>query len=328
MAKYSDQRLTKAQQKKAKPANQGGGPNYLGKQETVTVPKKWLSSPDHVVAELAYITPREQKILIDKNLYGSLKGKPNVGPGGIMSLQGGDSGGLGGDSSPDGDNDRPNPHTVSGTSKTSTPTSSPKSSDGPTNIHVDDPNAPPAYEIIGGQKFDVTPATKDIRERARVKQAILNPTVKKNKIFDPISNSFINPFAPTQKRGPSLLDLALFAAGPLGLFGKTGKTVATAVNLGKRAKTGLEAVTSIADTFGINTDSITNSLSNNFSGKKSNTTTNTNTNNGGDGEGLASLENQASGYDEYVLLLQKLQSGNISDSERNRFNVLKNMLGI
>jgi len=85
---YKDQRLTKAQQKKAKPANQGGGPNYLGKEKTVTVPKKWLSSPDHVVAELAYITPREQKILLDADLYGSLKGKPNKGPGGIMSLQG------------------------------------------------------------------------------------------------------------------------------------------------------------------------------------------------------------------------------------------------
>jgi len=99
MAKYSDQRLTKAQQKKAKPANQGGGPNYLGKQETVTVPKKWLSSPDHVVAELAYITPREQKILLDANIYGSLKGKPNKGPAGIMSLQG-DLGGY--DASPGG----------------------------------------------------------------------------------------------------------------------------------------------------------------------------------------------------------------------------------
>jgi len=105
MAKYSDQRLTKAQQKKAKPANQGGGPNYLGKQETVTVPKKWLSSPDHVVAELAYITPREQKILLDADLYGSLKGKPNRGPGGIMSLQG-DLGGY--DASPGGPNDRSN----------------------------------------------------------------------------------------------------------------------------------------------------------------------------------------------------------------------------
>ena len=82
--KFEDQRLTK----KVEPANQGGGPNYLGKQKEVTVPKKWLSSPDHVVAELAYITPREQKILLDANIYGSLKGKPNKGPGGIMSLQG------------------------------------------------------------------------------------------------------------------------------------------------------------------------------------------------------------------------------------------------
>ena len=82
--KYEAQKLTK----KVKPVNQGGGPNYLGKQKEVTVPKKWLSSPDHVVAELAYITPKEQKILLDANIYGSLKGKPNKGPGGIMSLQG------------------------------------------------------------------------------------------------------------------------------------------------------------------------------------------------------------------------------------------------
>ena len=95
---YEDQRLTKAQQKKAKPVKSAGIKNYLGKQETVTVPKKWLSSPDHVVAELAYITPREQKILLDANLYGSLNGKPNRGPGGIMSLQG-DMGSVGGGSS-------------------------------------------------------------------------------------------------------------------------------------------------------------------------------------------------------------------------------------
>jgi len=104
-ALYKDKRLTESEKKKIKPANQGGGPNYLGKQETVTVPKKWLSDPDHVVAELAYITPQEQKILLDANLYGSLKGKPNRGPGGIMSLQGdlggysASTGGKSGDSS-------------------------------------------------------------------------------------------------------------------------------------------------------------------------------------------------------------------------------------
>ena len=92
---YEDQRLTEKQKKKIKPVNQGGGPNYLGKQETVTVPKKWLSDPDHVIAELAYITPREKKILLDENLYGSLKGKPNKGPAGIQSLQG-DMGSVGG----------------------------------------------------------------------------------------------------------------------------------------------------------------------------------------------------------------------------------------
>ena len=92
--KYKDQRLTKAQQKKAKAVKQAGIKNFLGKQKTVTVPKKWLSSSDHVVAELAYITPKEQKILLDANLYGSLNGQPNRGPGGIMSLQGaGDGGG-------------------------------------------------------------------------------------------------------------------------------------------------------------------------------------------------------------------------------------------
>jgi len=96
---YKDESLTKAQQAKVKPANQGGGPNYLGKEKEVTTPKRWLSSPDHVVAELAYITPREQKILLDANIYGSLKGKPNKGPNGIMSLQG-DLGGY--DASPGG----------------------------------------------------------------------------------------------------------------------------------------------------------------------------------------------------------------------------------
>ena len=102
-----DKKLTEKEKKTIKPVKQAGGMNYLGKQEMVTVPKKWLSSPDHVVAELAYITPKEQKILLDANLYGSLKGKPNKGPGGIMSLQG-DLGGY--DASPGGpDDEKGNP---------------------------------------------------------------------------------------------------------------------------------------------------------------------------------------------------------------------------
>jgi len=137
---YKDKRLSSTEKKTIKPAIQGGGPNYLGEQEEVTVPKKWLSDPDHVVAELAYITPREKKILLEKNLYGSLKGKPNTGPAGIQSLQGdmgsvgggpagpGDTGGEGGYSPQDnstsqfgggspstgGNNDRPTIADVSG----------------------------------------------------------------------------------------------------------------------------------------------------------------------------------------------------------------------
>jgi len=101
---YQDQRLTASQKKKIKPAIQGGGYNYLGKQEEVTVPRKWLSDPDHVVAELAYITPREKKVLIDLNMYGSLDGKPNNAPGGLPSLQG-DMGSVGGGGSSGGGGD-------------------------------------------------------------------------------------------------------------------------------------------------------------------------------------------------------------------------------
>jgi len=97
-------------------------------------------------------------------------------------------------------------------------------------------------------------------------------------------------------------------------------------------------VNRVAGLFNKNID-VKDTISNLFSGNKTSTSTskskskstsknNTTNNGGGDGEGLASLDNQASGYDEYILLLQKLQSGNISDGERNRFNVLKNMLGI
>lgn len=80
---------------KTKPVTQGGVLNYLGKQKTVTAPRRWRSSPEHPIAHLAYITKDEEKILIDLNLYGSLKGKPNKGPSGIMSLQGSGGGSEG-----------------------------------------------------------------------------------------------------------------------------------------------------------------------------------------------------------------------------------------
>jgi hypothetical protein len=73
---------------------QGGVRNYRP-SEMVTAPKIAKSSPDTPTAKLAYITPEEEDILIDLNLYGSLKGKPNRGPSGLPSLEG-DFGGPGG----------------------------------------------------------------------------------------------------------------------------------------------------------------------------------------------------------------------------------------
>jgi hypothetical protein len=73
---------------------QAGVKNYKP-SKILTVPKEAKSSPTHPTAKLAYITDAEKKLLIKKNLHGSLKGKPNRGPGGIPSLQG-DFGGPGG----------------------------------------------------------------------------------------------------------------------------------------------------------------------------------------------------------------------------------------
>ena len=72
----------------AKTVSQGGMLNFLGKSKEVKAPMKWKSSPDHPESQLAYITQDEINMLLDANLYGSLKGKPNEGPSGIISLQG------------------------------------------------------------------------------------------------------------------------------------------------------------------------------------------------------------------------------------------------
>ena len=86
--------ITRAQQARQmykegskEPVEQAGVMNYMP-SEMVTVPKIAKSSPNTPTAKLAYITPEEQDILIDLNLYGSLNGKPNRGPGGIPSLEG------------------------------------------------------------------------------------------------------------------------------------------------------------------------------------------------------------------------------------------------
>jgi hypothetical protein len=64
--------------------------NFLNKKvENVTAPKEWQSSPDSPPTKLAYITQPEIDLLVKANIHGSMKGKPNKGPKGIMSLDGG-----------------------------------------------------------------------------------------------------------------------------------------------------------------------------------------------------------------------------------------------
>ena len=155
-------------------------------------------------------------------------------------------------------------------------------------------------------------------------------------------------FAPIVTNPPSIWDgiktigknlfKGYVAAQTFGALGLSPKAVAignTALSFGKQTgltksgsinELGLNTANSIGDMFG------DRNIGDMFSGNNKENTSTSNINNdignGGDGEGLASLENQAGGYDEYILLLQKLQSGNISDSERTRYTMLKNMLGI
>ena len=87
MAITDAQQAKQIMMKKGGPVTQAGVKNYKP-SKMVTVPKTAKSSPTHPTAHLAYITDAEKKLLIKKNLHGSLKGKPNRGPGGIPSLQG------------------------------------------------------------------------------------------------------------------------------------------------------------------------------------------------------------------------------------------------
>jgi hypothetical protein len=56
--------------------------------KNVTAPRRWRSSPDSPPTQLAYVTQPEIDLLVDANIHGSMKGKPNRGPNGIMSLDG------------------------------------------------------------------------------------------------------------------------------------------------------------------------------------------------------------------------------------------------
>ena len=104
------------------PVRQAGVLNFLGKQKMVTVPIRWKSGEGdkHPETELAYITKPEKEKLIKLDMHGSMKdGKPNFGPGGLISLNSGGSGDGGGGGSGDGGSDGGGSSNDSGSSPSS-----------------------------------------------------------------------------------------------------------------------------------------------------------------------------------------------------------------
>ena len=209
-------------------------------------------------------------------------------------------------------------------------------------------NLPTPTVTVGVDKFDnpieIETTYTDKRNRQNVLDALnkkgissFDPRVTKKGINFLNPNNLINSFAPKQQNKFGLFDLALLVASG-GLLGPKVATGAKMFNTGKFAYDKAKQIGGLLETIGLTdknvVDSFTDNLTSNFSDKvtgfnKGNkSTTKSIKDSSSDREGIATLDNQAGNYDEYILLLQKLQSGNISDSERNRFNVLKNRLGI
>jgi len=81
---------------------------------------------------------------------------------------------------------------------------------GPTNIHGDGGGTTP-YTYIGGKKYDVTPTTRAERDRATLKQQILNQTKLGGNRIDKFGNTKKSPF----RQGGGLGSLLM---GALGMF--------------------------------------------------------------------------------------------------------------
>ena len=211
---------------------------------------------------------------------------------------------------------------------------------------VDRITAPEAYEMIGGKKFDVTPDTKGDRERAKqlaqIMQApIPNFTPKGIEYFK--DGNLLNTFAPKKDQFNmfSLLgNAALFAINPaLAAKYRQAKSLYSGAKYAKdliqpyttkNLNKPFEVIEGLTKNIGLKDknviQSFKDSLTNNVT-SKTKPVINTNTDSGSN-DGINTLENANALQDEYTTLLQKLQTGSISDAERTRYTMLKNMLGI
>jgi hypothetical protein len=209
-------------------------------------------------------------------------------------------------------------------------------------------NLPTPTVTVGVDKFDnpitVKTTYKDKRARQKTLDALnekgissFDPRVTKKGInlLDP--NNLINSFAPKQQKKFGILDLVMIAASG-GLLGPKVGSIAKGINTAKFALDKSKQIGGLLETIGLTdknvVDSFTSNLSDKFSGfgtgKKSTTSTSIDEDlskiGNGDG-GLESLGNMDALNQEYLLLLNKFNSGNFTDTDQVRFTFLKNMLG-
>ena len=140
-------------------------------------------------------------------------------------------------------------------------------------------------------------------------------------------NNLINTFAP-KKSNFGIIDIGLMLASG-GLF---GSKIATGAKMFNRGKFALDQIQNIAQKFGITDTNVAKdfvgNLTSNLTSKGKTTSKTDDDPTTRDGDGIGSTPEMAALRDEYYLLLQKLQTGSILDSEKNRLTALGNLLGM
>jgi len=121
----------------------------------------------------------------------------------------------------------------------------------------------------------------------------------------------------------ALFNAALFAINP---------ALAAKYSKAKTAYNAINFASELAETFGITNTNVAENfignLTSNLTSKGKTTSKKNDDPTTRDGDGLGSTPEMAALRDEYYLLLQKLQTGSILNSERNRLTALGNLLGM
>ena len=291
-------------------------------------PMKKIKGQDHM---LAYITPSEKNLLID------LGGQETMTPEGILAYPPSDNyGGThgSGKSSNTGGDTRPNPHTVSGTSKVSAPTpkdTSPKDKPDARDAYISTmySNMPPATVTVGEDKFGNPIEIKTTYTEKRNRQKTLDALSKKGiSSFDPRAKKIgITPFgffAPeTPKKEFSWGNLAKNVV--LGIVAPqllAGTKLGTAYN----AYNSINRINNLVNSLGITDINVIDSLKSNLTSPKSKKSTKTGPKDPPKEGGNGGNEQNAL-LSEYLLLLQRMEKGLLSAEEQGRFNNLKSRLG-